>query len=29
MHDVLRAVVPDISLPALELKLPALDRASR
>ena len=28
MREVLRAVVPDISLPALELKLPALDRAS-
>ena len=29
MREVLRAVVPDISLPALELKLPTLDRVAR
>ena len=29
MRVVLRAVVPEISLPALELRLPALDRAAR
>ena len=29
MRGVLRAVVPEISLPALELKLPALDRSAR
>ena len=29
MRGVLRAVVPEISLPALELKLPALDRIAR
>ena len=29
MREVLRAVVPAISLPALELKLPTLDRAAR
>jgi len=27
MREVLRSVAPEISLPALELKLPALDRA--
>jgi hypothetical protein len=29
MREVLRAVMPEISLPALELELPALDRAAR
>jgi hypothetical protein len=29
MREVLRAVVPAISIPALELKLPTLDRAAR
>ena len=29
MREVLRAVVPEISLPALDLKLPTLGRAAR
>ena len=28
-RDVLRAVVPEVSLPKLEIKLPPLDRAPR
>jgi hypothetical protein len=28
-RDVLRAVVPDVSLPKLEIKLPPLDRVRR